>query len=157
MKVQNMTKQMLSVSAIKNGSVIDHIPTGEVLNLVHLLKLTKHQLNIGTLLPSKRLGYKDLLKVHNLALSEKEIHHIALFAPQATINIIKDFEIIKKVKAYLPKEIQGLLICPNTNCITQMEKITTIFYVKPHKDKVYFTCRHCQKDFLKDEVKSQSL
>ncbi len=152
-----VTKQQLSVSAIENGSVIDHIPCGEALSLIQILKLSDKQLNIGTHLPSKRMGYKDLLKVHHLAFSEKDVAHIVLFAPQATINVIKDYEVVKKLNAHLPKQIQDVLVCPNSKCITRFENVTTLFHVKPHKDRVYLGCRHCQKDFLKEEVKKHSL
>lgn len=152
-----MTKEKLSVSAIKEGSVIDHIPCGEALTLIQILNLSKKRLNIGTHLPSKRLGYKDLLKVHDVALSEADVKHLVIFAPQATINVIEDFKVIKKLNAHLPEEIQGTLVCPNSSCITRFEKTLTHFYVKSHKCKVYLQCRFCQKDFLKEEVKKSSL
>lgn len=148
-----MTNQLLQVAAIKNGCVIDHIPKGEVIGLVQTLKLTHFQLNIGTYLPSKRMIYKDLLKIHHAHLSENDINHIMIFAPDATINIIENYQIIKKIKTHLPKEIQSILSCPNSHCITHLEEIKTTFYVKQKKEDIYLQCRYCKKNFLKEEVK----
>ncbi len=152
-----MIKQTLSVSAIHNGSVIDHIPSGEVLKLISILKLSEERLYLGLNLPSKRMGKKDLLKVHNLSLSESDLQHIAIFAPKATINIIQDYQIIKKLKATLPSVIHGVLKCPNENCITRHTPTKTRFHVKSHKEKLYLSCDYCNKDHLKDTVREVSL
>ena len=88
----------LSVSAIENGTVIDHIPAGQGMRIVRLLKLADHKkkVTLGLNLPSKSLGYKDLIKVEGREISVEEANQIALFAPKASINIIRNFQIQKK-------------------------------------------------------------
>lgn len=147
-------EQKLSVAAIKNGTVIDHIPTHQALKIVELLNLAaeNNQVTVGLRLPSKRLGFKDLIKVENRFLSEKESHDIAVFAPDATISIIRNFSVEKKMKAHLPKVIEKILICPNRRCITHAEPIDTAFFVEEHKYKIFLTCKYCEKVFERDQT-----
>ncbi len=97
----------LSVAAIKDGTVIDHIPAGFALIILQLLKLaiTKHRISLGLNLSSSSMGLKDLIKIENRALTEKESRDIAVFAPKATINIIKNYQLANKMSAKLPSEI----------------------------------------------------
>ena len=149
----------LSVSAIKNGTVIDHIPVGQALKIIRLLNVSenKHQVTLGLNLPSKSMGKKDLLKIENRVLNDNEAHEIALFAPAASINIIKNFEIVKKLKAEFPENIHKILICPNENCITHAEKIDSCFQVKQYQQKVRITCKYCERVFDRDQIKDYAL
>ena len=146
---------ILVLPSIENGSVIDHIPVGLGMKMIRLLKLedSAFTVTLAMRLRSKRMGFKDLIKIENLSLSEKAAHRIAIFAPHGTINIIKDSKIEKKIKTSLPESIEEILICPNRNCITHHEKCITLFFVKEHKQKIYLTCKYCQKDFSRDEIK----
>lgn len=151
----NYKEPILIIPAIENGSVIDHIPVGLGMKMIRLLKLedSTFTVTLAMRLRSKRMGFKDLIKIENLCLSEKAAHRIAIFVPHGTINIIKDFKIEKKIKTFLPESIEEILICPNKNCITRHEQCVTLFFVKEHKQKIYLTCKYCQKDFLRDEIK----
>lgn len=155
MHVQETT---LFIPAIKDGSVIDHIPVGLGIKVIHLLQLENpaFTVTLAMRLHSKRLGFKDLIKIDTLALSESQAHQVALFAPHGTINIIKNFKIEKKIKAILPHHIKQLLICPNVHCITRHERCVSHFFVKEHKHKIHLTCKYCQKDFLRDEIQVNS-
>ena len=91
-------KKQLQVEAIRNGSVIDHIPAGQgikILKLFHLLD-TRERITVGLNLPSAALVAKDLIKVENTLLTEAQANQLALFAPHATVNIIEDFQVVKK-------------------------------------------------------------
>lgn len=151
----NEKEPTLLIPAIENGSVIDHIPVGLGMKMIRLLKLENPSFSVTLAmhLHSKKMGFKDLIKLEKIALSEREAHKIAIFAPHGTINIIKNFKIEKKMKASLPESIEEILVCPNINCISRHEKCMTQFFVKEHKQKIYLTCRYCQKDFLRDEIK----
>src|SRR5690242_12317836 len=107
-----MTKT-LSVSAIKNGTVIDHIRAGQALRIVKLLGLleNKNKVTLGLNLPSKLIGQKDLIKIENRALTNDEANEVVIFAPEATINIIKDFEVKQKINTHLPNIIANVFIC----------------------------------------------
>lgn len=148
-----MTKT-LSVAAIKNGTVIDHISAGQALRIITLLRTSYHkqQITIGLNLPSKTFGCKDIIKIENRPLTETEINEIAVFAPDATINIIKNFEITKKTKTDLPDTITNILICPNQNCISNFEKIDTCFLIKEKARQIKLQCNFCEKIFYRDEI-----
>lgn len=145
----------LSVAAIKEGTVIDHIPAGSAFIILQLLKLStpKHRISLGLNFSSSSMGHKDLIKIENRALTEKEVHDIAVFAPQATINIIKNYRISSKMAAKLPQAVSRILVCPNPRCITNSESIDTLFHIEEHKQKVFLCCHFCEKIFERNEIK----
>lgn len=145
----------LSVAAIKDGTVIDHIPAGIAFIILQLLKLSsgKHRISLGLDFTSSSMGHKDLIKIENWALTEKEAHDIAVFAPQATINIIKNYKVSSKIAAKLPSAVSRILICPNPRCITNSEAIDTLFHVEEHKQQVLLRCDFCEKIFERSEIK----
>lgn len=145
----------LSVSAIKDGTVIDHIPSGSAIAILELLKLlsSKHHISLGLNLSSPSLGHKDLIKIEDRFLTPKEAHDIAVFAPNATINIIKNYKVASKIRAQLPKMIKRILVCPNSRCITNSETVETHFLVEEHKQAVILRCHFCEKRFERSEIK----
>ena len=145
-------KQM-KVDAIKNGTVIDHIPVGKGMKVADLINITGENIAmIGISFNSKKVGKKDIIKIENRELSQEEINSIALIAPSATITIIKDFEVIRKAKAEIPELIEGLILCPNPKCITNSEIIKTKFKVTDEKP-LQVRCYYCEKKYLVEEVK----
>jgi aspartate carbamoyltransferase regulatory subunit len=152
-----MTKT-LSVSAIKNGTVIDHIPAGQALRIIRLLNLLrkKYRITVGFNLSSKRLGAKDLIKIENHILSDAEANEVTVFAPEATINIIEDFEVTKKISTRLPENIIGVFVCPNPLCITHNEPIASCFHISEYRKQVKLTCKYCEKQFDRDYVKEST-
>lgn len=149
----------LSVSAIKNGTVIDHIRAGDALRLIHLFRLldAKNMVTVGLNLPSQRLGLKDLIKVENRVLTSEEANEIAIFAPEATINVVKDFEVIEKIVTALPSTIANIFRCPNLKCITHVEPAQSIFYVAEQGKQVKLICHYCEKEFDRDQVRVKTL
>ena len=145
----------LSVAAIKDGTVIDHIPSGKALIIVQLLKLFpgKYRVSLGLNFNSSSMGFKDLIKIENRYLTEKETHDIAVFAPQATINIIKNYKLVQKISAKLPDIVERILVCPNPRCITNNEAANTLFSIEEHKHKVFLRCHFCEKIFEREEIK----
>lgn len=143
----------LSVSAINNGIVIDHIPAGQALKIMRLLHVVtnKQRVTLGLNLTSKRLKLKDLIKIENRKLSPEEIDQISLFAPTATINIIEDFAISKKIKCQLPEKICDVIICPNLNCISRAES-KTCFRLEGSTKEVILYCFYCEKQFKCDQL-----
>ncbi len=141
-----MTTKSLSVAAIENGTVIDHIPSGVGVRLLTHLHLLKERVTVGFNLPSDSMGEKDLIKVEGRLLSEKELGLVAVLAQNATVNIIEDYRVVKKFKVKLPQKIEGIFSCPNRRCITHHEKTESIFEVKK-QGKVLLTCLFCEKSF----------
>lgn len=145
----------LPVSAIKNGTVIDHIRSGQAPRIMHLLKVfeSKNKVTVGLNLPSKLLQLKDLLKIENRELTSDEANEVVIFAPEATINIIKDFEVIKKVTTHLPHSIADVFLCPNPVCVTHNEPIESVFNIEDRGKQIKLTCHYCEKVFDRDQVK----
>jgi aspartate carbamoyltransferase regulatory subunit len=148
-------EKTLPVSAIKEGTVIDHIPQGSALIIIRLLKISDHEnrTTVGLNLSSRSMGYKDLIKIQNRFLTEKEAQDIAVFAPHATISIIRDYQVEKKLKASLPKLVENLLICPNPFCICRSEPIASLFHVEEFKQKIFLRCDFCEKLFERSEIR----
>ncbi len=136
----------LSVSAIKDGSVIDHIQAGNAFKIIELLKLTADakRVTVGLNLKSRMLGMKDLIKVENFFLNQAQASQIAIFSPLATINVIQNYKTIKKFKVQMPEVISGILECPNPRCITNGGAIPTLFTVEENL-KIQLFCRYCEK------------
>lgn len=145
----------LSVSAIKYGTVIDHIVAGQALRIIYLLAMQKNpnQVTIGLNLPSKRLGLKDLIKIENRILTEDEANEIVIFSPAATINVIKNFQVVDKIKTHLPSVARGVFTCPNRLCITQTEPVESYYYIREQGKKISLACHYCEQEFDRDKVK----
>ncbi len=149
-----MLEKTLPVSAIKEGTVIDHITQGFALVILKFLKISEHRTTIGLNLASQSMGAKDLIKIENRFLTEKEAHDIAVFAPQATLSLIRDFHVEQKIKARLPEVVQNLLVCPNPCCITHQETTHTLFHVEEFKQKIFLRCSFCEKVFDRKEMRA---
>ncbi|HJU50611.1 MAG TPA: aspartate carbamoyltransferase regulatory subunit [Pseudogulbenkiania sp.] len=143
-----------NVEALKEGTVIDHIPAGQGLKILRLFQLveTGERVTVGLNLQSRHMGSKDVVKVENIALTEEQANELALFAPKATVNVISNFEVVKKHKLELPEEIEGVFACPNSNCISHKEPVKSFFYVRTVKNDTKMKCKYCEKVFTKDIV-----
>ncbi|RLD62852.1 MAG: aspartate carbamoyltransferase regulatory subunit [Bacteroidetes bacterium] len=139
-------KRILSVTAIKDGTVIDHIPAKSLFKVISILELDKlnTQMTFGTNFKSKRLGTKALIKISNKFFKDDEIDKIALVAPEAKLNIIKDYQVIEKREVEVPDNIVGIVKCMNPNCVTNNENVLTKFNVISKKE-VTLKCCYCEK------------
>ncbi len=145
----------LKVSAIKNGTVLDHIPANQLFKVISILGLKDcaNQITFGTNLDSKLLGKKAIIKVADRFFEEAEINRVALVAPDAKINIIKDFEVIEKKVLRVPDEIVGIVKCANPKCITNHQPITTKFKTGYENGVLKLHCRYCEKNTGSDNLK----
>ncbi|MBW7981773.1 aspartate carbamoyltransferase regulatory subunit [Enterobacillus tribolii] len=139
----------LQVEAIKCGTVIDHIPAHVGFKLLTLFKLTEtdNRVTIGLNLPSNELGRKDLIKIENTFLTEEQANQLAMYAPKATVNRIENYEVVRKLTLGLPERIDGVLDCPNSNCISRGEQVTSGFAVRTRQGNVLLKCKYCEKEF----------
>jgi aspartate carbamoyltransferase regulatory subunit len=140
------TKKELKVNAIKNGTVIDHIPSQSLFSVINILGLNKigHQVTFGFNLESKKLGKKAIIKVADIYFADDDLNKISLVAPDAKLNIIRDYEVVEKRVVIIPDEITGIAKCMNPKCISNHEQMTTRFEVV-HKVPVALKCRYCEK------------
>jgi len=141
-----MDKSELKVNAIKDGTVIDHIPAKDLFEVIKILNLEKvdNQVTFGTNLDSKKLGKKAIIKVSDKFFKDDEINKIALIAPKANLNIIKNYEVIEKRPVELPSTIKGICKCMNPKCITNSEPMSTKFDVIS-KEPPALRCFYCGK------------
>ncbi len=116
-----MSEHELRVSKIRNGTVIDHVPGGQALNVLAILGIDGsggEEVSIGMNVPSDRLPRKDIVKVEGRELSQNEVDVLSLIAPDATINIVNEYDVVDKRRLDRPDTVEGVLECPNRNCIT---------------------------------------
>lgn len=140
------TVKELKVSAIENGTVIDHIPPKSVFQVVKILNLTNfdNHIFVGTNLDSKKYRKKGIIKISNHYFEKDDINKIALIAPHATLIIIKDYKVVEKMTVELPDKIEGTVKCVNPNCVTNFEDIMAKFSVID-KENVKLRCHYCEK------------
>jgi len=152
-----MAETTLMVSKIKDGTVIDHITGGHALDVVKILGITGR--TDGTVLiamhvPSKQLGIKDIVKVEGRELNPGEVDKIALLAPHASINIVRNYKVADKKSVKLPSIIRGTVKCGNPACISNSnEPVQPQFYVES-QEPLMIKCHYCgflmeKKDILK--------
>ena len=139
-------KKQLQVNAIKEGTVIDHIPAKNLFKVISILGLDKIDtpITFGTNLESKRLGCKAIVKIADLFFRDEDINKISLVAPDAKFNIIKDYEVVEKKVVDVPDNIIGITKCYNPMCITNNEPVITKFAVLSKKT-VTLKCHYCEK------------
>ncbi|MDD4031859.1 MAG: aspartate carbamoyltransferase regulatory subunit [Bacteroidales bacterium] len=144
----------LVVNAIENGTVIDHIPSTSLFAVISILQLEKlnSQMTFGVNLESKKLGSKAIIKVAGKYFENSELNKIALVAPQAKLNIIRNYQVVEKRVVEIPEdEISGIIKCPNPVCITNHEKITTKFHVLSRSDMTV-RCNYCEKVINRTQI-----
>tara|TARA_R110001583_G_scaffold6618_2_gene33535 strand:- start:7479 stop:7937 length:459 start_codon:yes stop_codon:yes gene_type:complete len=143
-----MNPHKLQVEAIQNGSVIDHIPAQQGIKILKFFKLAQAnaKITVGLNLNKNNGQRKDLIKVENTFINDEQANQLALFAPDATINLIENFKVVNKFKVQLPEAFVGVLACPNSNCISHNEPVKTKFYVN-HRQDLKLKCHYCEKSF----------
>ena len=143
----------LKVSAIREGTVIDHIPSDATFKVVDILNLENvdNVVSVATNLPSKKLGKKGIIKVGGKDLTKEEVDKIALIAPNATLNLIKNYGVVKKIRLDIPDNIYGIVKCFNPKCITNSEPMKTKFSIIS-KNPLILRCMYCERTMRKDDV-----
>ncbi len=143
---EHKKKLKLKVSAISEGTVIDHIPSENLFDVISILELDKtpNMITFGANLDSDKLINKAIIKVSNQFFENDDINKIALIAPHAKLNIIKDYEVVEKKVVEVPNQVIGIVKCFNPKCITNAEPITTSFKVTS-KEPIALKCMYCEK------------
>ncbi len=148
-------EKKLKVAALRNGTVIDHIPSDKLFKVVSILHLdvTLNQITLANNLDSAKIGSKGLIKISERALEVDETNKIALIAPNAKINIIREYEVVEKRPLVLPEEIIEIVQCCNPNCITNHQPVTTRFHVINNENEILLKCHFCEREVRQEEVK----
>ena len=141
------------VAAIKNGTVIDHIPAEKTYQVVNLLQLETLDtpVTIGYNYPSNKIGRKGIIKVSDKFVTDEEISRLSVVAQNVVLNIIHDYEVVEKKTVKTPDELRGIVKCNNPKCITNNEPMNTVFHVV-NKEKGILKCHYCDKEQFIEKV-----
>lgn len=146
------------VSKIKDGTVIDHISAGYALDVVKILGITGHERQVMTIavnVTSKVMRVKDLVKIEGRALNRQEVNKIALVAPRATINFIRDYVVVEKLEVKLPALIEDIVKCVNPACVSNAcEPVGPKFYLE-NEEPLMLKCHYCGYILEKTDVLNQ--
>lgn len=146
-------KKELAVSALRAGTVIDHIPARALFKAVRLLGLENcdKAVTIGSNLPSGHLGTKGIIKVADTVFPPEVLNRIAIIAFGAVVNIIEDYAVVSKQPVSLPAEIVDLVRCTNPKCVTNNQPIRTRFdVVDPAAPTL--RCHYCDHEVSGDSI-----
>ena len=140
-EMETNDKQLI-VSALENGTVLDHIPADQVYKALDILDLkgADHQITIGINLKSKQLGRKGIIKI-----ADDDLNRLALIAPKATVNIIRNFKVVEKKKLEMPAVVEGIARCMNPKCITNHQPVRTRFTTIDNGSSISLLCHYCEK------------
>ena len=143
-----MKRKELIVTAISNGTVIDHIPADKVFQVIRILdlELSQDEIYFGTNLVSQKYGRKGIIKISQKYFKPQESDKIALVAPTATLIEIKDFEVVRKNNVNIPDKIERIAKCFNPHCITNKENVPTKFTVLQTDGQIKLSCHYCEKN-----------
>ena len=139
-------REEMNVAAIRNGTVIDHIQNEATFKVAEILRLAQSDqvVLVGMNLPSGSVGRKGIVKIEERELTPQEVNTIALIAPEATLNIIKDYRVAEKRRVELPERVEGIVRCFNPSCITNCQEVPTRFDVLA-SSPVSLRCVYCER------------
>ncbi len=143
-----MKREELLVAALENGTVIDHIPSPklfDIVRLLHLEELDSSAVMIGFNLKSRKMGNKSIIKIADRFFTDAELNRLAVVAPNVSLCIIRDYECVEKKEVRLPDELRGIVKCANPKCITNNEPMNTVFTLTD-REAGTLRCRYCEKE-----------
>jgi aspartate carbamoyltransferase regulatory subunit len=144
------------VTPIRNGTVIDHITCNMALKVLSTLGITEKGVDstVSVLMhvPSKKADWKDVVKVEDRELDAKEVDKIALIAPFATINIIRNYKVAEKHRVELTDTVVGIVKCANLNCITNLQEPVESKFDVISKDPPKLKCWYCEREISGEEI-----
>ena len=134
----------MNIDSIKNGIVIDHITAGLAMEIYHLLGLDSLTCSVAVIknVSSRKMGKKDIIKIDSDF--DIDMNLLGYVDPNATINIIKNGEIVEKRSLSLPEKLVNVLKCKNPRCISSQEQeLAHIFNLTDKKSGTY-RCLYCE-------------
>ena len=149
------TQEELRIQKIKEGTVIDHINAGNAISVLRILGMTgreNHVVSVAINVPSKKLGKKDIVKVEGRELNAEEVDKIALIAPKATINIVRNYEVVEKQQVKLPKIVRGIIKCDNPLCISNSKEPIQPTFFLDRDEPLKLRCYYCNRILDKDAI-----
>ena len=145
-------KKEIHITPVKNGTAIDHLKPGSGQKILEVLNLRDTMVTMGMNVESRKMGRKDIMFIEGREISEKELDKIALIGKGATVNTIRNSEIVKKTELPYPKTAEGIIRCINPRCITNAEKIASKFGIRP--EPLEAKCLYCETRMNEEEIVS---
>lgn len=148
-------RKELKVSALRNGTVIDHIPSENTFQVIKILGLEhcENQIYIGNHLESRKFGSKGIVKISEKYFKSDEVNKISLAAPSATLIEIRDYDVIRKTKVKVPDTIEKIVRCFNPKCVTNNQDVETKFRViTDHHGRMKLKCHYCEKTMAQENI-----
>ncbi len=139
-----VSNEMMSVSKLQRGIVIDHIARGQGYKIFRQLGLDKLEDSVVLMrnVPSKKLGKKDLIKIETDM--ELDLDVLGLIDPTATLTYVEGGEVVKKVRLSLPEKVKGILSCKNPRCISSQEHIENVGFTLVDPESKEYACEFCE-------------
>lgn len=147
-------EQMIRVRKIANGTVIDHIPSGKGSDVLRFLGIDAQYKGVVTLLmnvPSSSMKHKDIVKIEDRELGKRELDKIAVLAPSATINVVRNYAVAEKAKVRIPDALVGSVECPNPTCITHKEGTPRLNV--ENKSPLKIRCAYCERVYGAEDLR----
>ncbi len=135
----------LSIGALEEGFVLDHIKAGNAMTIYRDLKLGKLDCTVAIIknASSNKMRRKDIIKVA-CPIDYLDLDVLGYIDHNITVNVIKDNKIIEKKRLALPKRIVNVIRCKNPRCITSIEQgLDHIFYLADEETELY-RCLYCE-------------
>ncbi len=148
-------EKTLKIEKIRRGTVIDHIPVGNALQVLKILNISGDAgmtVSIAIHVKSKKMGLKDVVKIEDRILDSSELNKITLVAEKATISIVDEYEVIKKFVVKLPDIITGILKCGNERCISNSEVTIKPTFTVTSKNPLIVKCHYCEREMETEEI-----
>lgn len=147
-------KTHLQVAAIKDGTVIDHIPSDKLFDVMRLLNIEQMtgSVTVGYNLPSGQMTTKSIIKISDKFFTDEELNTLAVVVPNVTLVVIRDYEVVEKRTVVLPDILNDIVLCPNSKCITNNEPMRTRFRVTNHTTGA-LRCDYCNREVTLDKVR----
>ncbi len=148
--------EMRRVTAIRNGTVVDHIPSGYAMQVISILRINTDRATPVSLVmnvPSDKLGRKDVLKIEDRELDQEDLDRLALIAPSASIAIIRNHAVAEKMNVELADDILNIAKCSFSNCITKNDREPLPQRMKVvSRDPLEVRCYYCGRGQEIDEL-----
>ena len=148
--------EMRRVTAIRNGTVVDHIPSGYAMQVIRILRINTDRATPVSLVmnvPSDKLGRKDVLKIEDRELDQEDLDRLALIAPAASIAIIRNHAVAEKMRVELGDDLVNIAKCAFPNCITKSDREPLPQRMKViSRDPLEIRCYYCGRGQEMDEL-----
>lgn len=134
----------MKIDSIKNGIVIDHIEAGKGMEIYNLLHLDSLECAVAIIknASSNKMGKKDIIKIDDAIELDMDI--LGFVSPSATVDIIRDGELVEKKKMSVPKKLENVIFCKNPRCISSTEQELPHIFELTNESKREYRCIYCE-------------